>query len=52
MGILIKQGIYALEQPAPIREWQGQNDPRAKIRIRSHEHVERPPDPSAAGSRL
>src|SRR5256885_3423096 len=33
MGILIKQGIYALEQPAPIREWQGQNDPRAKIRI-------------------
>jgi CubicO group peptidase (beta-lactamase class C family) len=33
MGILIKQGIYALEQPAPIREWQGQNDPRARIRI-------------------
>src|SRR5213596_3922288 len=33
MGILIKQGVYALEQPAPIPEWQGQNDPRAKIRI-------------------
>src|SRR6266550_1704157 len=33
MGILIKQGVYALEQPAPIPEWQGRNDPRAKIRI-------------------
>src|SRR5258708_1343428 len=27
MGILIKQGIYALEQPAPIPEWQCRNDP-------------------------
>ncbi len=33
MGILIKQGIYTLTQPAPIPEWQGANDPRAKIRI-------------------
>src|SRR5437762_2597664 len=33
LGILIKQGIYTLEQPAPIPEWQGRNDPRAKIRI-------------------
>src|SRR5882724_9862700 len=33
LGILIKQGVYALEQPAPIPEWQGRNDPRAKIRI-------------------
>jgi CubicO group peptidase (beta-lactamase class C family) len=33
MGILIKQGVYALEQAAPIPEWQGRNDPRAKIRI-------------------
>src|SRR5437764_1387042 len=33
LGILIKQGVYALEQPAPIPEWQGENDPRAKIRI-------------------
>ena len=29
LGILIKQGVYALEQPAPIPEWQGENDPRA-----------------------
>jgi CubicO group peptidase (beta-lactamase class C family) len=33
MGILIKQGAYDLRQPAPIPEWQGGNDPRAKIRI-------------------
>ena len=33
MGILIKQGVYELSQPAPIPEWQGNDDPRAKIRI-------------------
>src|SRR6185436_11468849 len=33
MGILIKQGAYTLEQPAPIPEWQMPGDPRAKIRI-------------------
>lgn len=39
LGTLIKQGVYKLDQPAPIPEWQGapegQNlkDPRAKIRI-------------------
>lgn len=33
MGILIKQGIYDLWQPAPVPEWQGPGDPRAKIRI-------------------
>ena len=33
MGILIKQGAYTLEQPAPIPEWQTPGDPRAKIRI-------------------
>jgi len=33
LGILIKQGVYKLEQPAPIPEWQKPNDPRAKIRI-------------------
>jgi CubicO group peptidase (beta-lactamase class C family) len=33
MGILIKEGVYALSQPAPIPEWQGAGDPRAKIRI-------------------
>ena len=33
MGILIAQGAYDLEQPAPIPEWQAPNDPRARIRI-------------------
>ncbi len=33
LGILIKHGVYKLTQPAPIPEWQGEGDPRAKIRI-------------------
>ena len=31
MGILIQRGIYKLDQPAPIPEWQ--NDDRSKIQI-------------------
>ncbi len=34
MGILIQQGIYKLDQPAPIPQWQGKGDGRSKIRIR------------------
>ncbi len=33
MGLLIEKGVYNLDQPAPIPEWQGEGDPRAKIRI-------------------
>jgi CubicO group peptidase (beta-lactamase class C family) len=33
MGVLIQQGAYALDQPAPIPEWQSPNDPRKQIRI-------------------
>jgi CubicO group peptidase (beta-lactamase class C family) len=33
MGVLVKQGVYELWQPAPIPEWQGAGDPRAKIRL-------------------
>ena len=33
MGVLIKQGVYQLDQPAPIPEWQAPGDPRSKIRI-------------------
>ena len=33
MGLLIKQGVYSLEQPAPVPEWQKPGDPRQKIRI-------------------
>ncbi len=30
---LIHQGVYRLDQPAPIPEWQGADDPRREIRI-------------------
>ncbi len=33
MGILIKQGVYDLRQPAPVPEWRTAGDPRGKIRI-------------------
>jgi len=33
MGILMKRGVYRLDQPAPVPEWQKPGDPRAKIRI-------------------
>ncbi len=33
MGILIKDGVYDLWQPAPIPEWQSPGDPRSRIRI-------------------
>jgi len=33
MGILVKQGVYALSQRAPIPEWQDDGDLRGKIRI-------------------
>jgi CubicO group peptidase (beta-lactamase class C family) len=39
MGILIRQGAYRLEQPAPIPEWQMPGDPRAKIRIADILHM-------------
>ena len=39
MGVLIKQGVYTLEQPAPIPEWQTAGDPRAKIRIADLLHM-------------
>lgn len=39
MGILIKDGIYALDQPAPIPQWQGTGDERAKIKIMDIMHM-------------
>jgi CubicO group peptidase (beta-lactamase class C family) len=33
MGVLMQRGVYTLHQPAPIPEWQGENDPRQKITI-------------------
>lgn len=34
MGRLIADGVYTLDQKAPIPEWQGAGDPRGAIRIR------------------
>lgn len=39
MGILIRQKIYDLWQPAPIPEWKQPGDPRAKIRIADILHM-------------
>lgn len=39
MGILMKKGVYTLEQPAPIPQWQGKGDARAKIRIMDIMHM-------------
>jgi len=39
MGILIRRGVYTLDEPAPIPEWQGPGDPRAKIRISDLLHM-------------
>ena len=38
-GILVKDGIYELNQPAPIPEWQTSQDPRGKIRIADILHM-------------
>jgi len=34
LGTLVQRGVYMLDQPAPIPEWQGAGDPRTEIRIR------------------
>lgn len=39
MGVLVQQGVYQLDQPAPIPEWQGAGDGRQKIRISDILHM-------------
>ena len=34
MGVLMQRGVYTLDQPAPIPEWQAPGDKRKDIRIR------------------
>jgi CubicO group peptidase (beta-lactamase class C family) len=38
-GILVKDGVYDLDQPAPIPEWRTPGDPRAEIRIADLLHM-------------
>ena len=39
MGVLIHQGVYSLEQFAPIPEWAARDDPRRQIRIQDLLHM-------------
>jgi CubicO group peptidase (beta-lactamase class C family) len=39
LGILIREGVYQLSQPAPVPEWQSAGDPRAQIRIADLLHM-------------
>ena len=39
MGVLVQQGIYDLDQTAPVPEWQNEGDPRAEIRIADIMHM-------------
>ena len=39
MGMLIHKGVYTLDQPAPIPEWQAPGDPRQHIRIQDILHM-------------
>lgn len=34
IGILVQRGLLEIDQPAPLKDWQGEGDPRCKIRIR------------------
>jgi len=34
LGVLVQRGVYRLDQPAPIPQWQTAGDPRQAIRIR------------------
>lgn len=34
IGTLVQRGLLEIDQPAPLKEWQGEGDPRSKIRIR------------------
>ncbi len=39
IGILMQQGVYTLDQPAPIPEWQSAGDPRQQIKIQDLLHM-------------
>jgi CubicO group peptidase (beta-lactamase class C family) len=51
MGVLMNDGVYKLDQPAPIPEWQQPGDPRAKtaiadiLRMSSGLRIRAPQDP-------
>ncbi|MBC8868900.1 MAG: serine hydrolase, partial [Planctomycetes bacterium] len=34
VGVLVQRGLLKIDQPAPVRQWQAEGDPRSKILIR------------------
>lgn len=34
IGVLVRQGELQVDDPAPVPEWQGEDDPRSAIRVR------------------
>jgi CubicO group peptidase (beta-lactamase class C family) len=34
IGVLVRQGRLRVDDPAPVKEWQAQSDPRRQIRLR------------------
>ena len=34
IGLLVKDGHFTVDQPAPVAEWQGADDPRREIKMR------------------
>ncbi|MCI0390456.1 MAG: beta-lactamase family protein [Acidobacteria bacterium] len=34
IGVLVRQGRLRVDDPAPVKEWQGKDDPRRQIRVR------------------
>lgn len=39
IGFLVDDGVLELDQPAPVPEWQGENDPRRNITLRHLLHM-------------
>jgi CubicO group peptidase (beta-lactamase class C family) len=35
IGLLIREGAFSLDQPAPVPAWQGESDPRRAITVRN-----------------
>jgi CubicO group peptidase (beta-lactamase class C family) len=38
-GLLVKDGVYRLDDPVPVPEWRAPGDPRSAIRIRDLMHM-------------
>ena len=39
VGVLVERGLLKIDQPAPVKEWQGEGDPRGEILMRDLLHM-------------